>query len=64
MSDLSDWLSAQSLADLARYAKKSPKDLEQVIVTEAMTEAAMEYVYSLHDQGLSLPISSKSYFES
>jgi arginyl-tRNA--protein-N-Asp/Glu arginylyltransferase len=49
MSDVSDWLNAQSFADLARYAKSSPQELEQVIVTDAMTEAAMDYVYSLYD---------------
>jgi hypothetical protein len=47
MSDLSDWLSAQSLIDLARYANRSPQELAQVIVTDAMTEAAMDY--SLYD---------------
>ncbi|WP_434695164.1 hypothetical protein J3P89_18125 [Pseudomonas sp. Z1-14] len=49
MSDLTDWLNAQSLAGLARFASRSPEELGQVIVTSAMTEAAMEYVYSLYD---------------
>jgi hypothetical protein len=49
MSDLTDWLNAQNLADLARFASRPPQELGQVIVTSAMTEAAMEYVYSLYD---------------
>lgn len=49
MKDLSNWLAAQSHANLARFAERSPQELEQVIVTSAMTEAAMEYVYSLYD---------------
>jgi hypothetical protein len=47
--ELSNWLTAQSHANLARFAKRSPQELEQVIVTCAMTEAAMEYIYSLYD---------------
>lgn len=49
MSVMSDWLRAQSLTDLARFANRSPRELDEVIVTDAMTEAAMEYVYSLYD---------------
>lgn len=49
MRELSDWLTAQGHADLARFAERSPQELEQVIVTSAMTEAAMEYIYSLYD---------------
>lgn len=49
MRELSDWLTAQGYADLARFAGRSPQELEQVIVTSAMTEAAMEYLYSLYD---------------
>ena len=49
MRELSDWLTAQGYADLARFAERSPQELEQVIVTSAMTEAAMEYIYSLYD---------------
>ena len=49
MKDMSDWLEAQNLANLARYANRPPQELEQVVVTGGMTEAAMEYVYSLHD---------------
>jgi len=53
MSEMSDWLMAQSLIDLARFANRSPRELEQVIVTDAMTGAAMEYVYSLYEPHLS-----------
>ena len=49
MNDLSDWLETQSLADLARFAGRPPQELQQVIVTSAMTESAMEYIYSLYD---------------
>lgn len=49
MSDLMDWLALQSLSDLARFANRPPEELRQVIVTSAMTEAAMEYIYSLYD---------------
>ncbi len=49
MRELSDWLTAQGYADLARFAERSPQELEQVIVTSAMTEAAIEYIYSLYD---------------
>ena len=49
MSDLLDWLTAQNLSDLARFADRPPQELEQVIVTGAMMEAAMEYIYSLYD---------------
>lgn len=49
MNDLSDWLETQSLADLARFADRPPQELKQIIVTNAMTEAAMEYIYSLYD---------------
>ncbi len=47
--DLSDWLNAQSLADLSRHANRSPQELARVIVTEAMTAAAMDYILSLYD---------------
>jgi hypothetical protein len=49
MTDLSDWLNRQNLADLARFAGRPPQELRQVIVTDAMTEAALQYIYSLHD---------------
>ena len=49
MNDLSDWLETQSLADLARFADRPPQELKQIVVTNAMTEAAMEYIYSLYD---------------
>lgn len=49
MYEITDWLETQSLANLARYAKKPIQDLRKIIVTEAMTEAAMDYIYSLHD---------------
>ena len=49
MDDIFDWLQEQNLADLARFAGRPPTELRQVIVTETMTEAAMEYIYSLHD---------------
>ena len=49
MRELSNWLTAQSHVNLARFAERSPQELEQVIVTSAMTEAAMEYIYSLYD---------------
>jgi|GEM_PF-2214062 hypothetical protein len=49
MSDSMDWLALQSLSDLARFANRPPEELGQVIVTSAMTEAAMEYIYSLYD---------------
>ena len=48
MKDMSNWLEVQTLANLARYADRPPQELDQVIVTSGMTEAAMEYVYSLH----------------
>ena len=53
MSERMDWLTARSLSDLARFAKRPPRDLEKVIVTGAMTEAAMEYIYSLYDPSMS-----------
>lgn len=49
MSDLPDWLETQSLENLARFVDRPPQELEEVIVTNAMTEAAMEYIYSLYD---------------
>lgn len=49
MRELSNWLTAQCHVNLARFAERSPMELEQVIVTSAMTEAAMEYIYSLYD---------------
>ena len=49
VSGISEWLEAQSLAGLAQYAKKTPEELRRIIVTEAMTDAAMEYIYSLYD---------------
>ncbi len=49
MNDLSDWLETQSLADLARFADRPPQELKQIVVTNAMTEAAMEYIYILYD---------------
>lgn len=49
LRELSDWLAAQSLADLARFADRPPQELGRVIVTDAMTESAMEYIYSLYD---------------
>ena len=53
MKEMSDWLETQNIANLARFANRSPQDLEQVIVTRAMTEAAMEYIYSLYDPSIS-----------
>lgn len=53
MKEMSDWLETQNTANLARFAKRAPQDLEQVIVTRAMTEAAMEYVYSLYEPSIS-----------
>ncbi len=52
MSDLSDWLEVQSLTNLSRFAGRPVEQLHQVIVTEAMKDAAMEYVYSLYDQNI------------
>jgi len=52
MGDLSDWLESESLANLARYAGRPAEHLRCVIVTEAMKDAAMEYVYSLYDQNI------------
>lgn len=49
MNDLSNWLETQSLADLARFADRPAQELEQIMVTNAMTEAVMEYIYSLYD---------------
>lgn len=49
MKDLSDWLNEQTFADLARFASRPPLELRQVIVTDTMTQAAMEYIYSLND---------------
>jgi arginyl-tRNA--protein-N-Asp/Glu arginylyltransferase len=49
MSDLSDWLTEQNLAGLARFTNRPPQELGQVTVTDEMTGAAMEYVYSLYD---------------
>lgn len=49
MRELSNWLKAQSHANLALFADRSPQELEQIIVTSVMTEAAMEYIYSLYD---------------
>lgn len=46
MSDLSDWLTEKNLAGLARFTNQ---ELGQVTVTDEMTGAAMEYVYSLYD---------------
>jgi hypothetical protein len=53
MKEMSDWLETQNTANLARFAKRATRDLEQVIVTRAMTEAAMEYVYSLYEPSIS-----------
>jgi hypothetical protein len=53
MTDLSGWLSEQNLADLARFASRPPQELRQVIVTDAMTEAAMDYIQSMYDPMLS-----------
>lgn len=50
VSDLSGWLENESLANLARFAGRPAQQLRRVIVSEAMKDAAMEYVYSLHDQ--------------
>lgn len=49
LSYLSDWLEVQSLTNLARFAGRPAQQLREVLVTEAMKEAAMEYVYSLYD---------------
>lgn len=54
MGDLSDWLESESLANLARYAGRPAEHLRCVIVTKAMKDAAMEYVYSLHDQNITV----------
>ncbi len=59
MSERMDWLTARSLSDLARFAKRPPRDLEKVIVTVAMTEAAMEYIYSLYDPSMSSDLSEE-----
>ncbi|WP_144114459.1 hypothetical protein [Pseudomonas tremae] len=56
MRDISNWLNEQSLADLARFAGRPPSELSQVIVTEAMKNAAMEYIYSLYDPLISTHI--------
>ena len=53
MKEMSDWLETHNIANLARFANRSPQDLEQVIVTRATTEAAMEYIYSLYDPSIS-----------
>jgi hypothetical protein len=53
MKDLSEWLSEQTFADLARFASRPPLELRQVIVTDTMTQAAMDYLYSLHDPVMS-----------
>jgi len=52
MGDLSDWLESENLANLARFAKRPAEQLRRVIVSEAMKDAAMEYVYSLYDQNI------------
>lgn len=49
MSDLSVWLKAQGLADLARIANRSPEEMGRVIVTDNMKAAAMGYFQSLYD---------------
>lgn len=49
MRDLSDWLTLKSLTDLARFADSSPQELGRIVVTDRMTEAAMDYVQSLYD---------------
>lgn len=54
--EMSEWLYEQSLADLARFAGRPPNDLRQVIVTDAMKNAAMEYIYSLCDPLISTHI--------
>jgi hypothetical protein len=53
MKDLSEWLTEQNLADLARFASRPPEELRKVIVTDVMTEAAMDYIQSLYDPLLS-----------
>ena len=52
VSDLSDWLEGESLANLARFAGRPAQQLRRVIVSETMKEAAMEYIYSLYDQNI------------
>lgn len=52
MGDLSDWLESENLASLARYAGRPAERLRCVIVSDAMKDAAMEYVYSLYDQNI------------
>lgn len=58
MSDLSDWIEAQSLGEIARFAQRPLQELRQVIVTDTMKDAAMDYIHSLYD-----PLMSDSLLE-
>ena len=45
----SAFIEEQAMANLARFADCTSTEISNVIVTDVMVEAAMEYVYSLYD---------------
>lgn len=61
MCGMSGWLEEQNLAELSRHAGRSITELRQVLVTQAMTEAALSYVQSLHDPLLSVHLLEETF---